>query len=423
MKKILLPISFLAMVSMTLNYELRAESGQKEKKDNLLQETFNVKRVPSENGTYTVHPEIPKDGKVVAGTELTIKATPSEGFSLDCIYHTVKGGMWGTSSFEAFTAETKITVDRDMSVGATFIENAISESIVVTHDIVYAQPGVKPLKYDVFSPKGANKLPCIVIIHGGGWSSNNEDIMRGLARELAKGGKYVVFSIDYRWINDLDGDTKPNYMHDLINDVFGAIAHIQENAGRYGADPTRMAVTGDSAGGHLSASAATLCTMIGEGGFGEKEGVYAYMPSYIPRSKTVEQVRNEITKAMMAAAPSYGPFEATAFARFVRQTDAGYLAAISPLHHVPNISDRAVPHYIVRGKEDRVIPHEMVQPYINVLKAAGQTVKYVQVEGAGHAFFDWKPDSKTRGTFTTIGIPYAADMRAFFDDVFYSDGN
>ena len=46
--------------------------------------------------------------------------------------------------------------------------------------------------------KGAKGLPCIVIIHGGGWSSNNEDIMRGLARELVKGGRYVVFSIDYQ---------------------------------------------------------------------------------------------------------------------------------------------------------------------------------------------------------------------------------
>lgn len=67
-------------------------------------------------------------------------------------------------------------------------------------DIVYAQPGAKKLKYDVFTPDGANKLPCIVIIHGGGWATNTEDIMRGLARELIKGRKYVAISIDYRWI-------------------------------------------------------------------------------------------------------------------------------------------------------------------------------------------------------------------------------
>ena len=64
-----------------------------------------------------------------------------------------------------------------------------------------------------------NELPVIVIIHGGGWSSNDENVMRGLARELTKGGKFVVCSVDYRWIGKLDGDENPNSMKDLIEDV------------------------------------------------------------------------------------------------------------------------------------------------------------------------------------------------------------
>ncbi|MDH5398250.1 MAG: alpha/beta hydrolase [Cyclobacteriaceae bacterium] len=121
-----------------------------------------------------------------------------------------------------------------------------------------------------------------MIIHGGGWSSNNEEIMRGLARELTKDNQYVVFSIDYRRVNDPEGDAKPNYMHNLIEDVFSAMIHIREHAAEYGLDPDRIAVTGDSAGGHLSEAAATLCTMIGDGGFGQLEGLYEYKPSYVP---------------------------------------------------------------------------------------------------------------------------------------------
>lgn len=43
----------------------------------------------------------------------------------------------------------------------------------------------------------------------------------------------------------------------------------------------------------------------------------------------------------------------------------------------------------------------------------------VIVEDAGHAFFDWKPDRETKDIFAQYGVPYAADMMRFFDEVFY----
>jgi acetyl esterase len=384
-------------------------------------QTFTITPVPSENGTYTITPKLPADGKVKTGTVLTVTAKPASGYSLDAIYYRVKGGMWGTLDFENFTSTYKITVDKDMSIGATFVESSLVSNLKVTQDVVYAKPGIKPLKYDVYSPKGAKNLPCIVIIHGGGWSSNNEDIMRGLARELAKGNHYVVFSIDYRWVNKLDGDAEPTYMHKLIEDVFGAIAHIQEHAAQYGGDPTRIAVTGDSAGGHLAECAAVMSTLIGDGGFGKNDNiVFEYKPTYIPKGKTTEQVKTEITNAIKAVAPSYGPSNAKDFKQFVEQDNEYYLNAISPDMHVPNRRERRLPHYIVRGTEDPLITNEMIQNYVDLLKATEQPVKYVQVEGASHAFFDWKPDATTIGTFKKYGVKYADEMRMFFDGVFYN---
>jgi hypothetical protein len=43
------------------------------------------------------------------------------------------------------------------------------------------------------------------------------------------------------------------------------------------------------------------------------------------------------------------------------------------------------------------------------------------VEGAGHAFFDWKPDATTRATFARFGVPYAAKMQTFFNGIFYKN--
>lgn len=412
---VIITIVFTSLLSLTTisAQSLSASSDANPK------ETYKVTSDPAENGSYTIDPKIPADGKVKAGTVLTVKATPASNYSLDAIYYTVQGGKWGTTSDENFSSPMKITVSKDMSVGAIFVENKLVENINETQDVVYAKPGVKPLKYDVFSPKGAKNLPIIVTVHGGGWSSYTEDNSRALARELVKGGRYVVFNIDYRWMDNADGDTVPNQMHNLIEDVFGAIAHIQEHASQYGADPNKIAVTGESAGGHLSAAAALLSTLIGEGGFGKHEGVYQYRPSYVPKGKTLEQVRTEITSAVKASAPSYGVFDARDFEPLVKEKNQEYWNAVSPIKHLPNVKERSIPHFIVRGKRDIIVRDEMVQPFVDVLKANGQQVEYIQIEDLGHGFFNWIPDYGTRATFAKYGVKYADAMRTFFDSVLY----
>ena len=126
--------------------------------------------------------------------------------------------------------------------------------------------------------------------------------------------------MDYRWAGKADGDATGNTMADLINDVFGGIAHIVEHATEYGGDPTRIGVTGDSAGGHLSAAASLMTNMIGAGGFGKTPGVFEFMPSYLPKGKTVEQVRDDLSKAIKAAAPSYGVFGGALLNPYPRST-------------------------------------------------------------------------------------------------------
>lgn len=383
---------------------------------------FAVKVDEPKNGSLKFIPPLPDDRKVPAGTVLKIKATPASGFALDSGYYWTasKSGMY----FEFPTPEFEVTIDANKTVGASFIEQKALKGFKVKNNIVFAQPGVKPLKYDVYSPNGARNLPCIVIVHGGGWSVNCEDVMRGLARELVRGGKYVVASVDYRWIGTQDGDTKPNSMSDIIEDVYGAIAHIQEHAKEYGADPGRLAVTGDSAGGHLSAAAINFADRIGDGGFGVKEGVYEFKPTYMPAGKTAAQVRTEILQAIKAAAPSYGVFSSSSLGGWSRrgggagQSEAA-IKAISPQDNVPNIRERVVPQFLLRGTSDTLIQNSAVQAYADALMAAGQSVEYVQVPGAAHAFLDWKPDPQVKATFKKYGEPYAAKMEEFFNGVFY----
>ena len=367
--------------------------------------SFTVTVVPPVHGKLEVNPPLPADGKYPAGTVITLKTTPDAGYVLDSAWYSVPG-LFGQMYHEGMTREFKVTIDQNKRVGASFIEEAAVSHINVTNDVVYAKPGVKPLKYDVFAPKGARNLPCIVIIHGGGWNANDEDIMRGLARELTKGGRFVVFSIDYRWLGKADGDATSNTMANLIEDVFGAVAHIMEHAKEYGGDPTRIGLTGDSAGGHLSAAASLMTNMIGSGGF---------MPSYLPKNKSVDQVRTDMLSAIKAAAPSYGVFGPAMLKGFSPE-DAD---AVAPLNHIPAASERSVPQYLTRGTKDPLISNASVTEFVDALVKAGQRVEYVQVGGASHAFFDWKPNDRTKATFAQFGVYYAAEMKAFFMSVLY----
>jgi acetyl esterase len=374
----------------------------------------------TKNGSITLSPSLPADGTYPQGTVVTVTTRPADGFVLDAGYFSA-AGRWGQMFYESMTPAFKVTIDKEKHIGASFIEKSAVDHINVTQDVIYAKPGVKTLKYDVYSPKGAKNLPCIVIIHGGGWVTNTEDIMRGLARELTKGGKFVVFSIDYRWAGKADGDATGNTMADLAGDVFGALAHIMEHAAEYGGDPNRIGVTGDSAGGHLSALAGTMVNKIGSGGFGKTAGVFEFMPSYIPKNKTVEQVKAELSKAIKAAAPSYGVFGVGMLNHYSEDPAANdtWKEGVAPLNNIPKVTDRSVPHYLTRGTNDMLIKDDGVKAYVDALVKAGQRVEYVQVGGANHAFFDWKPDAITKATFVKYGVYYAAEMKAFFISTLY----
>jgi len=161
---------------------------------------------------------------------------------------------------------------------------------------------------------------------------------------------------------------------------------------------------------------------IGSGGFGKTPGVFEFKPTYIPKNKTIEQLRTEMTSAIKAAAPSYGVFGGNMLNHFSDDPAANdsWKAAIAPLSNIPNAKVREVPTYLTRGTRDNLIKDEAVKVYTDSLVAKGHRVEYVQVGGAGHAFFDWKTDDRTKATFIKYGVYYAAEMKAFFNSVFYA---
>jgi pimeloyl-ACP methyl ester carboxylesterase len=161
--------------------------------------------------------------------------------------------------------------------------------------------------------------------------------------------------------------------------------------------------------------------MMGSHGFGKTAGVYEFMPTYLPKGKTVEQVRDEMMKAIKAGAPSYGVFSPAQLHTYSEDpaADKTDVNGVSPLLHIPAAAERSVPQFLTRGTNDRLISDAAVKEFTDALVKAGQRAEYVQVGGANHAFFDWKPNESTKATFAKYGVYYAAAMRGFFMSVLY----
>jgi acetyl esterase len=94
-------------------------------------------------------------------------------------------------------------------------------------------------------------LPIVVYCHGGGFALGDIDSYHSLVKYHATGADSIVVSIDYR--------LAPEHPYPAaVEDVWAATQWVAEHAVDLGADPNRLAVAGDSAGGNLAAVVAQL---------------------------------------------------------------------------------------------------------------------------------------------------------------------
>ena len=110
--------------------------------------------------------------------------------------------------------------------------------------------GEIPARVYAASPSGA-PLPVVAYLHGGGWVQGDLETHHGLCARLARHTGALVVAVDYRLAPE-------HRFPAAVDDCLAAYRWLRDRGRDLGADPARVAVAGDSAGGNLAAVVSQL---------------------------------------------------------------------------------------------------------------------------------------------------------------------
>jgi arylformamidase len=126
---------------------------------------------------------------------------------------------------------------------------SVTQAQDILRDVPYAEPGHERQVLDVHAPSGAEKLPVVFWIHGGGWQTGDKTNV-ALKPQLFMEQGFVFVSTNYRLLPHVDMET-------IVRDIAKSIRWVYDNIAQHGGDPDRMFIMGHSAGAQL---AALICT-------------------------------------------------------------------------------------------------------------------------------------------------------------------
>jgi acetyl esterase/lipase len=264
--------------------------------------------------------------------------------------------------------EGKEKVSRVPVVLATFSSR---RRFLRDEDVAYG-PFKRRNQLDVWArpdlPEGS-KAPVVVQVHGGAWvvGSKTGQAYPLLSHLVERG--WICVAVNYRL------SPRATWPAQLV-DVKKAICWVKENIARYGGDPRFVAITGGSAGGHLSAMAALTA------------GDPAFQPGFEDRDTSVQ-----------AAVPFYGVYDWTG-TQGVRRDMIPFLErrvtktrireardvfrSASPIDRV---HEDAPPFFLLHGDRDVLAPVEQARRFAETLRDRSRApVAYGEMHGAHHAF-------------------------------------
>lgn len=250
--------------------------------------------------------------------------------------------------------------------------NYSRDGVRVHSHISYGDAGKRNL-LDIYQPVTPREggSPILLQVHGGAWIiGSKEEQAKPLMYHMSQRG-WICVAINYRL-------SPKAALPAHIIDVKKAIAWIRENIAEYGGDPNFIAITGGSAGGHLSSLAALTPNRA------------QWQPGFEDADTTVQ-----------AAVPFYGVFDfldrynirtgmsmdgiiADKVMQCSKEDNRELWDECSPLSHV---SAEAPPMYVIQGRHDSLVWVEEARVFVSALQSVAlNPVAYAELPGAQHAF-------------------------------------
>ena len=257
-----------------------------------------------------------------------------------------------TSDAERFGLE-EVMAFREM-IGASK-ELRKEEARLAVHSVrdLQVESGDVSIPIRIYSPAGEGPFPVVHYFHGAGWVAGNLDTHDNICRYFSAKLNSVVVAVDYR--------LAPEYKWPAgFDDCFQSFAWVMDHADDFNIGPSRCAVSGESAAGHLAAAVALKARNEGFPKIAFQLLAYAIVDGTSPSGRNFKQ---HLFDESGDAATDYAS-----------PALANYLTGLPPA-------------LIIYGEEEEARAEN--ERYIQRLKDHGIPVESLMVEGQGHAVFPW----------------------------------
>ena len=228
----------------------------------------------------------------------------------------------------------------------------------VKPDIEFAKVDGTNLTLDVYVPEGNGPFPACILVHGGGWTHGDKrTFIKPLFEPLSKAG-FAWFSINYRL-------APKHHYPACVEDVESAIRWVKAHTGEYHVDPERIALIGESAGGHLVSLAGVRAKA--------DTRVAAVVPFYAPHDL-------ELQREDTCLKPLFG-------LKVLNDAARKKLREASPITYVHK---GLPPFLLVHGTKDKGVPLQQSLKFKEKMAAAGNVCDLIVVEGGIHGMENWE---------------------------------